>query len=204
MTQIDFNTLNPTSTAVRRQWVNALITDVSFEAWTNTAARTIADSLGLDTATRNYVAPNGVSDLVDQFFDDQAMVLAQAQITRSEGTHKAVRDSVVTWLDLLAPHKHAVGLASERGASLIDGTKPFQQLLSTADVMWTLSADPIGNYNDTSRRALLAIALTDILRHWLSLDALDKTELENYVENRLRQVSGAGRKLGQFVKIFKR
>ena len=57
------------SETLRFRWLDALLPDVPFDGWTEAAAAVAADRAGLTPGEQALAAPNGISDLIDAFFD---------------------------------------------------------------------------------------------------------------------------------------
>ena len=57
------------SETLRFRWLDALLPDVPFDGWTDAAAEAAAQRAGLSEGKQALAAPNGISDLIDAFFE---------------------------------------------------------------------------------------------------------------------------------------
>jgi len=186
-------TLSPSS-ALRARWLAALLPNVPFEGWTEEAATRAADVAGLDAGEQALAAPNGLSDLVEAFFDE-AEDTAREALTEDALADLGVREKVAfgvrAWLDALDPNREAARKAGARGFLPWVAGDAVQRTWSVADMVWTGIGDTSEDYNKYSKRGLLAATIPLIFLRWL--DEEDDAAMDEYIAQRL---TGA-MKLGQ-------
>ncbi len=190
------------SVALKRRWLEALLPDVAHEGWTEQAAKRAAERAGLSAGEQALAAPGGVVDLIDFLFDTVAVSAIDALRAdpdlSSLGTTAKVAKAVRLWLDALAPHREAVRRAASRGLLPWMAAPALMRTWTTADMIWTGIGDTSTDYNRYTKRALLAATLPGIVLRWLEAPA--DPELDAVIMARLRQVSEAGRRLGNLAR----
>ncbi|WP_291079181.1 COQ9 family protein [Hyphomonas sp.] len=189
------------SETLRFRWLDALLPDVPFDGWTEAAAAVAADRAGLTPGEQALAAPNGISDLIDAFFDragQAALEHLSQQDLAGLNTPGRVKAGLLAWLSVLEPDREAVRRAAIRGL-LPWGTGPaVQRTWRVADMVWDAAGDTSDDYNRYSKRGLLAAVIPPIVMYWL--DAPDGEDLDAYIDRRLKLASGIGRNIGRFAK----
>ena len=103
------------STKLRERWLEALLPIVAQSGWTMVNAKQAARDADLTPGEQALAAPNGVTDLIDHFFDRAIDQMLEALATRdltALRTHERVAAGVRAWLDALAGDKPAVRKAA--------------------------------------------------------------------------------------------
>lgn len=188
------------SAALRAKWLEALLPNVPFDGWTRAAAEAAAETAGLSEGEQALAAPRGLADLVEAFFD-QAETDAAATLGATDMTEMGVRAKVAlgvqAWLTALAPHKEAARRAGARGFLPWVAGDALQRTYSVADMVWTGIGDTSTDYNQYSKRGLLAATIPLIFLRWLDEDDPDK--LNAYIERRLTGAMKFGQAGGRVV-----
>ncbi|MAN47512.1 MAG: COQ9 family protein [Alphaproteobacteria bacterium] len=189
------------SQTLRFRWLDSLLPEVPFDGWTEAAATKAADSAGLSPGEQALAAPNGVTDLIDAFFDqaaDTARDTLAAQDMSQLKVPGKVRAGILAWLEALEPHREAVRRAAIKGMLPWSAAPALQRTWKVADMVWDAAGDTATDYNRYSKRGLLAAALPSIVMKWL--DHPSDEELGIFIDRRLAQASGIGRNLGRVAK----
>ena len=189
------------SETLRFRWLEAMLPDVPFDGWTEAAAAKAADRAGLSEGEQALAAPNGVSDLIDAFFDRAgrtARSALAAQDLSGFNTPARVKAGVRAWLTALEPDREAVRRAAMRGLLPWGAASAVQRTWRIADMVWEEAGDISEDYNRYSKRGLLAAVIPPIILYWL--DQPTEEELEAYIDRRLSLASGIGRNIGRFAK----
>ena len=189
------------SETLRFRWLDALLPDVPFDGWTDAAAEAAAQRAGLSEGEQALAAPNGISDLIDAFFE-RAGQASRATLAAEDhsalNTPGRVKAGVKAWLAALEPDREAVRRAAVRGL-LPWGTLPAaQRTWRVADMVWEEAGDTAEDYNRYSKRGLLAAVIPPIVMYWL--DQPSDEDLDAYIDRRLKLASGIGRNIGRFAK----
>ena len=181
------------SEKLRDKWLAALLPRVEESGWTSSAARLAAIEAKLDFGERALAAPNGVTDLIDHFFEgslDQMLVALAKEDLRRLRTHERVAAGLLAWLSGLEPHKTVVRKAAGRGLAPWGAGAAAKRVWSIADTIWEAAGDTATDYNRQTKRALLSAVIPSIVLYWLDHD--DPDGLDQFIERRLRQAMQVG------------
>lgn len=183
------------------KWLDALLPLVEDEGWTDHALTVSAREAEISSGEKALAAPNGVSDLIERFFDraEEAM-LANLDDAALAGlrTHERVAAGIKAWLAALEPYRAAVQRASSRGMLPWHAPNAARRTWQVADAIWTAAGDTATDYNRETKRALLSAVLPPILLYWQ--DHPSEDELDEYVEKRLQGAMKLGQTGSKFAK----
>ncbi len=189
------------SEVLRFRWLDAMLPDVPFDGWTESAAAKAAARAGLSEGEQALAAPNGVPDLIDAFFEragQTARDALAAQDISALKTPARVKAGVRAWLAALEPDREAVRRAAVRGLLPWGAASAVQRTWRVADMVWEEAGDTSEDYNRYSKRGLLAAVIPPIVMYWL--DQPSDEQLDTYIDRRLSLASGIGRNLGRIAK----
>ncbi|MEO1473253.1 MAG: COQ9 family protein, partial [Pseudomonadota bacterium] len=189
------------SKTLRDAWLDALLPNIAFDGWTDRAAGRAADLAGLSRDEQALAAPNGVSDLIEHYFDRaeaRALETLNAQDLTVLRVHEKVASGVRAWLDAMADDKETVRRAIAYNALPWRASSPIQRTWQVADMVWTAAGDTAQDYNKYSKRGLLAAVLPAITLYWLDHD--DPADVDAYIARRLKNASRLGQAGGRIAK----
>ncbi|MCI4646019.1 MAG: COQ9 family protein [Hyphomonadaceae bacterium] len=191
------------SAELRQAWLKALLPLVPSQGWSEMAARQAAIESGLSAGEQALAAPGGVMELMDAFFDaaetHARTTLAETALDEMR-VHERVAFGVRAWLDVLAPHRHAVERASGRAFWPTRTGDAAQRCWSVADMVWDAIGDTSQDYNFYSKRALLAAVIPAIVLYWQGNP--EDEALDAFIARRLKSAMMIGRSGGRFLKPF--
>jgi len=182
------------SEKLRNRWLDAFLPKVAESGWTNVNAKQAAREAEITPGEQALAAPNGVTDLINHFFEgaiDQMLATLATRDLTALRTHERVAAGVRAWLDALTDHKEAVRKAAGRGLVPWGAGAAAKQVWSISDAIWEAAGDTATDYNRQTKRALLSAAMPPIILYWLEHD--DPDELDRYIADRLQTAM----KLGQ-------
>lgn len=185
---------------LRETWLEALLPRVEQSGWTHRAARLAAEEAGLTAGEQALAAPNGVTDLIDHFFDRSMDRMLEALAVVDLGnvrTHERVAAALMAWLDGLEDHKAVVRKAAGRGLAPWGAGAAVQRVWSVADTIWDAAGDTATDYNRQTKRALLSATIPSIVLYWLDHD--DPAGVEQFIERRLSQAMKLGQAGGKVI-----
>ncbi|MEO1323438.1 MAG: COQ9 family protein [Pseudomonadota bacterium] len=191
------------SEKLRERWLEALLPLVPDMGWTEVSAKQAARNAEISTGEQALAAPNGLTDLMNHFFDRAADGMLERLASENLGamrTHERVAAGIRAWLDGLEPHKEAIRKAAGRGLLPWGTGAAVKQVWSTADAIWEAAGDTATDYNRQTKRALLSAVLPPIVLHWLDQD--DSAEVDRFIAARLQSAMKLGQTGSQFVKPF--
>lgn len=176
------------SVRLQDKWLQSLLPLVDREGWTDRAYTISAREAGISSEEMSLAAPNGISDLIERFFDraedDMLESLATQDMTGLR-THERVAAGIKAWLAALEPNRGAVKRASARGFLPWHAPDAAKRTWKTADAIWTAAGDTATDYNRETKRGLLSATLPTIVLYWLEDDYEDE-ELDAFIESRLK------------------
>lgn len=188
------------SEKLRDRWLDALLPEVAKTGWTVGAMRRSAADAGLTDGEKALAAPNGVTDLIDHFFERSADQMLEALATEdldAMRTHERVAAGLLAWLDALGPYKSAVRKAAGRGLLPWGAGAAVKRVWSIADTIWEAAGDTATDYNRQTKRALLSAVIPPIVLHWLHND--DRDKLESFIQRRLQRAMKLGQAGGKIL-----
>ncbi|NQY96037.1 MAG: COQ9 family protein [Henriciella sp.] len=188
------------SEKLRDRWLDALLPEVEKTGWTVGAMRRAAAETGLSAGEQALAAPNGITDLIDHFFERSADQMLETLATEDLGamrTHERVAAGLLAWLEALDPYKSAVRKAAGRGLLPWGAGAAVKRIWTIADTIWEAAGDTATDYNRQTKRALLSAVIPPIVLHWLHND--DPERLELFIERRLQRAMKLGQAGGKIL-----
>ena len=109
------------SIRLQDKWLDTLLPHVADMGWTDQAVTLSAREAGLSSEETALAAPNGVSDLLERFFDraeEDMQAALEAQNLSALRTHEKVAAGIRAWLGALEPHRESLERLFDRVAAL--------------------------------------------------------------------------------------
>ncbi len=188
------------SQTLRDRWLEALLPRVPKTGWTMVSAKQAAREIELTEGEQALAAPNGITDLIDHFFEratDEMLEVWSTLPLHDLRTHERVAAGLRAWLDALAPHKAAVRKAAGHGLLPWGAGAAVKRVWRIADAIWDAAGDTATDYNRQTKRALLSAVIPRIVLYWLDHDDPDK--LNAFIERRLQLAMKVGQTGGRIV-----
>lgn len=182
------------SIRLQDKWLDTLLPHVADMGWTDQAVTLSAREAGLSSEETALAAPNGVSDLLERFFDraeEDMQAALEAQNLSALRTHEKVAAGIRAWLGALEPHREAVKRASARGFLPWNAPDAAQRTWKTADAIWTAAGDTATDYNRETKRGLLSAVLPPIVLYWQNEP--DEADLDAFIAKRLENAMTFGK-----------
>ena len=189
------------SEKLRDRWLDALLPRVPSTGWTMVSAKQAARNADISPGEQALAAPNGLSDLIDHFFDravDEMLTRLATEDLSALRTHERVAAGVRAWLDALEDHKPAVRKAAGRGLLPWGAGAAAKRVWSVADAIWEAAGDTATDYNRQTKRGLLSAVLPPNVLYWLDHD--DPEALDAFIAKRLQTAMRIGQNGGKVVK----
>ena len=188
------------SEKLRDDWLEALLPKVEETGWSTVLAKQAAREIGLSAGEQALAAPNGVTDLIDHFFeratDDMLLALSKQDLGKLR-THERVAAGLKAWLSALEPHKDAVRKAAGRGLLPWGAGAAAKRVWAIADAIWEAAGDTATDYNRQTKRALLSAVIPRVILYWL--DHSDPEALDHFIERRLINAMKLGQSGGKLI-----
>ncbi|MDD9901288.1 MAG: COQ9 family protein [Alphaproteobacteria bacterium] len=175
----------------------AVLRHVPFDGWTDEALDRAGDDCGIDAQD---IFPRGPQDAIAAFSawaDEETL----NKLGKPEKTKQRIRDKIAdgvwTRLNILAPHREALGAALKHMAPpprhLVLGRMVWQ----TADALWRHADDTATDYNHYTKRFLLSGVITTTTLFWLKDSSEGFSETRDFLDRRIDNVLTAGRTLSR-------
>lgn len=188
------------SDALKDRWLDAALPHVNADGWTDAALLKGAKTAELSQNHQALAAPNGVSDLIDHFFerasDEMLTRLATEELAQMR-VHERVAAGLRAWLDSLDPNREAVRRAAARGLLPWGAGAATRRIWKIADTIWQAAGDTATDYNRQTKRALLSATIPSIVLYWLN--ASDQDAVDDFIMRRLKRAMKLGQTGGKFV-----
>jgi ubiquinone biosynthesis protein COQ9 len=190
----------------RAKLLEAILSHVVFDGWTHTALRAAAADVGIDEMQARNAFPGGPSDLVEAFSADVDRRMLEELESRDLAKMR-VRDRITTGvrvrLELLAPHREAVGRGLSFLALPIHAPLAAKCLYRSVDAIWRAAGDNSTDYNFYTKRLLLSGVYSSTVLFWLNDRSADRAEtwafLDRRIENALRLGGAFGKTAGKLL-----
>lgn len=190
---------NPSSEAKRHKLLQAVLTQIPFDGWTETAFVNGCKQTGIPRAEATQLLPRGLSDLVESFgtMADEAM---QARIKAESGFARfRVRDKVIfairARLTFLEPYREAVRRSLVWYAMPQHVIQGIKRLAHTVDLIWICSGDTAADYNRYTKRILLAGVLKTTVLFWLNDETPSSEATWAFLDRRIADVMRLGKSI---------
>lgn len=192
----------------RRALLDAILTHVPFDGWSQKALNAAAEDCGLAPGDMARAFPKGSVDVIEYFntVADDAMVEAMAaESLESMRIRDRITLAVRTRLEQNAAHRDAI----RRGLTLLSfpANAPIgmRYLYRTVDAAWRAAGDTATDFNFYTKRALMAGVYSSTLVYWLndSSEGFAKTWafLDRRIDN-VMQVPKATQRIKDIVDRF--
>ena len=174
----------------RDELMQATLTHVPFDGWSDAAFQAAARDCGLDLAVARALAPKGALDLA-MAYHRQGDAQMRAALAAADLAAMRVRDrvsfAVRTRLELTGDKEvvrrgtalFALPQHAADGAALIWGT---------ADAIWDSLGDPSDDVNWYTKRAILAGVYSSTVLFWLGDDSEDNQATWAFLDRRIGDV----------------
>jgi ubiquinone biosynthesis protein COQ9 len=183
--------------------LQALLTQVPFDGWSQTALKNAANAAGLDEAYVALIWPQGIRDAVRAFSQwataQMQQRLAAEKLFARMRTRDRVAFAVRTRLEILAPHREAMRQLALWYALPYHAPQAVKQLAALSDTIWQSVGDESTDFNFYSKRALLAGVIKSTTLYWLQDESPDQQQSWDFLDRRIAEVL----KLGQFASQLK-
>ncbi len=186
----------PSRRAQRDRLLEAALTHVPFDGWSQRSLRAGAADLGMDMGLTRRLFPRGGDDLLIHLEDwaDRQML---GRIDRSELLGLRMRARIATLvrarLEILSPHREALRRAIAARWLPGNAIAASTNLWRTVDLIWETAGDRPADASFYTKRALLAAVWTSTFLFWLEDRSEGLTATSAFLERRLDNVMAFGK-----------
>jgi len=193
---------------LRAKLLEAILPHVAFDGWTYTALRAAAADAGIDEILARNAFPGGPSEVIEAFNADIDLRML-AELERRDLARMRVRDRITAGvrvrLELLGPHREAVGRGLSYLALPIHAPLAAKCLYRSVDAIWHAAGDTSTDYNFYTKRLLLSGVYSSTVLFWLHDRSADRAEtwafLDRRIENALRLGGTVGKRMGRLLDL---
>jgi ubiquinone biosynthesis protein COQ9 len=186
----------PSRREQRDRLLEAALTHVPFDGWSQRSLRAGAADLGMDTGLARRLFPRGGDDLLIHLEDwaDRQML---GRIDRSELLGLRMRARIATLvrarLEVLSPHREALRRAIAARWLPGNAIAASTSLWRTVDLIWETAGDRPADASFYTKRALLAAVWTSTFLFWLEDRSEGLAATSAFLERRLDNVMAFGK-----------
>lgn len=189
-------------TAKRKAILEATLTHVVFDGWTQQALKAAGEDLGLEPMELQRHFPRGSADAI-AFFSREADKAMLEKLADTDLSSMRIRDKVATAvklrLEAVAAHKEAVRRGLTFFALPTNTPLALTCLYKTVDAIWQGIGDRSTDYNFYSKRLLLSAVFSATLVYWLDDKSEDNKAAWSFLDRRIDEVMKVGGKFGKTV-----
>lgn len=182
--------MTQTQESLQDQLIDAILTHVAFDGWSETAFNAAVTETGVNPAVARGMFPRGARDLARAWHDrgDAQMVVAMeaADLTSlrySEKVAHAVRLRIEAIND-----KEALRRASVQNILPLNAPDGARMLWQTADRIWNVLGDTSDDYNWYTKRMTLSGVIGSSLLFWLGDESAENQATWDFLDRRIDNV----------------
>ncbi|MBB4632474.1 COQ9 family protein [Sphingosinicella soli] len=171
--------------------IEALLPNVAFDGWSETALDAAAITVGIPADRARLVFSGGAADMIDAWIQKADRDMATELERRGGGTLK-IRDRITTAIRIrieqARPHKEAVRRALAVLAQPQHAAFSARTLWRSADAMWRAAGDSATDFNYYTKRMSLGAVYAATLLFWLQDESENDTETFAFLDRRIETI----------------
>ena len=185
----------PERSAARDAAIAAMLPNVAFDGWTETALRRGLASIGVAEDEAGLLFPGGATDMLEAFTDwaDRRM---EAEAARLDLAHRRlperVRAIIALRLAQNRPYKEAIRRALALLALPVNARLAATSTARTVDAIWHAAGDRSADFSWYTKHAILAAVYGATLLYWLRDTSEDDAATLDFLDRRLAGVASIG------------
>ena len=183
---------DPTAVAI----LNAALTHVSFDGWSDAALAAGAADAGVEQHLVSALFPRGAIDAIalhSRLADTEMVAAFHALPETPQKIHLAIRALVLLRLELANQNKDAVRRALTMLALPAHAKLSAELLYETVDAMWRAAGNTDTGFSFYTRRATLAAVYSATLLAWLADNSGDMGKTVAFLDRRLANLAALPR-----------
>lgn len=178
----------------RERLIEAILPDVAFEGWSQTALRNAARQIGMTAEEAAALFSGGAPDLVAGFsrWADRRMLEWYEAAPSGGGTAARVRRALALRFEVVQPWREAVRRALSVLALPPHVALGARLLYETVDGIWYAAGDASTDFSFYTKRATLAGVYGAALLFWLEDRSEGFADTQAFIDRRLADVARLG------------
>ncbi len=171
--------------------VEALLPNVAFDGWGETALDAAAAALGIPADRARLVFPGGATEMIDAWIlkTDADMT---AEMARRGASAMKIRERITTAIKIriesARPHKEAVRRAFAVLAQPQNAALSARTVWRSADAMWRAAGDTATDFNHYTKRMSLGGVYAATLLYWLQDESEGDAETFAFLDRRIETI----------------
>ena len=169
---------------------------VPFEGWSNFVLQEAAKQASLSELALKRAFPNGITGLVDYFFensDQQLIATCPPENLAKLKIPERIKLLILTRLENWLPNCEAVRRAIAHQSLIWNIPHASKNFYKTIDLIWQLAGDNSTDFNFYTKRMTLAAVYSSTILFWLNDNSLDKKDTAEFLDRRLTNVADFGK-----------
>jgi len=182
---------SPLAERERDRLIEAVLPDVPFDGWTDTALRGAARRIDMPPDEAVALFPGGGPDLVAEFSrwaDRRMLDRLETLPPETDRVSARIRHAVLTRFDIVAPWREAVRHALSVLAVPPHAVLGARLLYETVDGIWYAVGDTATDFSFYTKRATLAGIYSATLLYWLEDRSEGFVDTEAFLDRRLDEL----------------
>ena len=198
--------MTATGDTLRDRLLDAFLTHVAFDGWTDTALAAAAKDCGQSVEMAKNAYPGGLLELASAFSGRTDRDMA-ARLAAMDMNDVRIRDRIAlgvrTRLEILAPHREAVRHLSGFLALPGQHGTAARCVWKTASEIWYAAGDTSTDFNHYTKRGLLAPVITATVLYWLADESEGFADTWGFLDRRIDDVLAVTALKGKLEKKLK-
>ena len=177
--------------------IDALLAQVPFDGWTETALRNALPTLGRDSEEARLLFPNGTAEMIEAYTALADLRMEQAAAADpallAGGVPARVKALIALRLRQAAPDREAVRRAVAWLALPRHAGMAARITARTVDTIWHAAGDTAADFSWYTKRGILAGVYGTTLLFWLRDSSADDEATLAFLDRRLADVGKIGK-----------
>ncbi len=189
----------------KHKLLRAALREVPFSGYSDTTLKAAAKKIGLSVADVRLYFPRGPESLIEAFTE---MADAEMKERMADATASRIRDrislAVRARLEAMTPYREAARRAAAFLALPQNVPLAARLMFGTVDAMWRGAGDQSNDFNNYTKRGLLAGVYSATLLHWLSDSSEAQAQTWVFLDARIEDVMKIQKMRGSLEKNLRR
>ncbi|MCC3861428.1 COQ9 family protein [Pseudemcibacter aquimaris] len=182
---------NMTPDDYRDSLLDAIMTHVAFDGWSDKAMKQAAEDIGIDPGIVDLAFPDGAMGMLD--LCAQRCDLAMLEIIKDAEFHdQKIREKITALvrarIEIETPHKEAANRAAPFVALPQNHYRALKILYRTVDLMWKAIGDQSTDFNYYTKRMTLSAVYSSTFLYWLNDESEDHQQTWEFLDRRIENV----------------
>jgi ubiquinone biosynthesis protein COQ9 len=167
--------------------LDALLPEIPFEGWTQTALRNALQTLGRPAEDAALLFPGGPGEMIEAFFAlaNTRMAETTAATPQPERLSTRVRAATALWFAQNHTHKESLRRALSWLSFPTHAPRAARIMASCVDSIWRAAGDTSADFAWYTKRATLAGVFGTTMLYWLHNTSPNDTETLTFLDRRL-------------------